>query len=71
MTAVSYTDFRLWCDVTLCMNRFGPMEKPRAQVRELAVRAGWTHVRSGLGRKYDRDLCPAHRPEAKPQESAR
>jgi hypothetical protein len=35
-----------------------------ARVRAHAAKAGWTHVRSPSGRRYDRDYCPDHKPEA-------
>lgn len=37
---------------------------PRAKVRALAAKAGWTHVRSPHGRKFDKDYCPDHKLEA-------
>lgn len=33
-----------------------------AGLRKLAAKAGWTCVRSDLGRKFDRDYCPEHKP---------
>jgi hypothetical protein len=32
-----------------------------AEVRKLAAKDGWTRV--PLGRSYDRDLCPEHKPQ--------
>jgi hypothetical protein len=37
-----------------------------ADLRKLAARAGWTRVPSRLGRKYDRDYCPLHKPAEEP-----
>jgi hypothetical protein len=34
----------------------------RAALRKRAAKAGWTHVRSPLGRRYDHDYCPEHKP---------
>lgn len=34
----------------------------RAAVRKRAAKAGWTHERSRLGRPYDKDYCPDHKP---------
>jgi hypothetical protein len=34
----------------------------RAALRKRAAKAGWTHVRSNLGWRYDRDYCPEHKP---------
>jgi hypothetical protein len=40
---------------------------PLAALRKLAVKAGWTHVRSPYGRRFDKDFCPDHKPaEAAP-----
>lgn len=36
----------------------------RAKLRTLAAKAGWTHVRSDSGRRFDKDYCPAHKAEA-------
>jgi len=33
-----------------------------AALRKRAAKAGWTRVRSRLGRKYDKDYCPDHKP---------
>jgi hypothetical protein len=31
-------------------------------LRRTAAKAGWTHIPSPLGRKFDKDYCPKHKP---------
>jgi hypothetical protein len=66
MTALEYREYTLTCDYEGgCSAQFGPLnrEMPRAQLRKLAAKSGWTHVRGELGSKYDDDFCPAHKPQ--------
>jgi hypothetical protein len=37
-----------------------------AELRKLAAAQGWTHVRSSLGSRFDKDFCPDHKPEDTP-----
>jgi hypothetical protein len=73
VTAYEYRKYELVCDSPLLHSdpRAGFFEPgnsgnvrviPRARVRTLAARAGWTHVSSPLGYKYDKDYCPQHKP---------
>lgn len=73
MSVIEYRRFELVCDSPLIHSDHdaayfnGEAERdtrtiPRAGVRHHAAKAGWTHVRSPLGRKYDRDYCPEHKP---------
>lgn len=67
MTAVEYREYTLLCDYggSRCHAQYGPFQQeiPRARLRRLAAREGWTHVhRDGYPRSYDKDFCPAHRP---------
>lgn len=65
MTAYMLRSFELVCDEPDCRATFrGASGDDRAPVRKRAVRAGWTHVRSDSGRKYDKDYCLMHKPEA-------
>jgi hypothetical protein len=52
-----------------CMKTYQPPEDagdknltPAVQ-RKLAAKDGWTHVRSPLGRLFDKDFCPDHKPQ--------
>jgi hypothetical protein len=36
-----------------------------AELRKLAAKDGWTHVRSALGRRFDFDYCPEHEVDAR------
>lgn len=47
-----------------------PVPAP-AKLRKLAAKDGWTHVQSRLGRRYDKDFCPEHKPEPEPEEGSR
>lgn len=67
MTAVAYRRYYLICNHGACRNRF-PGEFalascPPSSVRAASARAGWTHVRSPLGRSFGADYCPEHAPE--------
>lgn len=70
MTAAEYREYTLACDYwdarreVGCGKHFGPsgQERSRAELRKLAAKQGWAHVRSVSGRKYDDDFCPAHKP---------
>lgn len=35
----------------------------KREVRAAARQQGWTYVRSPLGRPFDTDFCPDHKPE--------
>lgn len=66
MTAAEYREYTLICDEPGCGTAYGPfgVERPRAELRRLAGKVGWSHVRSPHGRKYDDDFCAAHKPSA-------
>jgi hypothetical protein len=32
-------------------------------LRRLAAKDGWTHVRDNYGSRFDKDYCPAHKPQ--------
>lgn len=79
MSAYSVTEYKLFCDGRTpyggegrdhtCFKSFSQPENldhnPRpAELRKLAARDGWEHVRSSLGRRFDRDFCPEHKPAA-------
>jgi len=75
VTAFTYRKHDLMCDTVSrhLDHRSAFFQPPEDAVytttlsalRKLAAKAGWTHVRSTLGRKYDRDYCPEHKPEPK------
>lgn len=63
MTAVEHRDYTLYCNHPGCrMYLEGSRTEARAQVRKVAAKRGWTHIRRGLGPKYDDDYCPEHKP---------
>lgn len=70
MSAIEYRRYQLVCDGPHQHGAFfrAPATTtrctPRARVRVLAARAGWTHVRSDSGRRFDTDYCPAHKADA-------
>jgi len=76
MSAIEYRRYELMCDsperhATRGAGFFVPRASrvmarvmPRAKVRVLAAGAGWTHVRSDSGRRFDKDYCPEHKAEA-------
>lgn len=72
MSALETRRYDLMCDSPLKHARYRKAYFPgdrgisRARLRVLAVRAGWTHVRSVSGRKWDSDYCPEHKPEPQP-----
>jgi hypothetical protein len=72
VTAYEWTQVDLQCNASRCYERFEGERglrptsgETRAAVRKRAAKAGWTFVRSKLGRRHDgRDFCPEHKPEA-------
>jgi hypothetical protein len=70
VTAYEWTQVELLCDAPGCYKRFEGERglrptsgETRAAVRKRAAKAGWTFVRSKLGRRHDgRDFCPGHKP---------
>jgi hypothetical protein len=71
----AYTSVRLGCDFfdpeapegeQLCHESVDIGGTP-AQARKAARELGWvTGVRSSLGRRFDKDYCPAHKPDGEP-----
>lgn len=78
MTAWSITRHEIYCNGRIpaaddpdktraCFKAYKPPEDAEgrltpAALRKLAAEDGWTHVRSPLGRGYDRDFCAEHKP---------
>lgn len=69
MTAYEWSQVELQCNAPRCYERFTGERglrptsgETRAALRERAVKAGWTVVRSDWGRRADRDYCPEHKP---------
>lgn len=65
MTAYEYRTYRLNCngDEWRCPQSVGSEPgEGLASLRKRAAKAGWTRVRNRLGRKYDKDYCPEHKP---------
>jgi hypothetical protein len=70
---------RLWCDHVHppaegrrygrpCPAEFNPdpdlgFVSQFGVMRREAAKAGWAHQRSPLGRPFDKDFCPDHKPE--------
>jgi hypothetical protein len=52
-----------------CFKKYEPPEgtpvysTSPSELRRLAAKDGWTRVRSSIGRRWDRDLCPDHKPQ--------
>ena len=77
MSAHGFTTYRLFCNGSGRGSEYQPCGRgfrapddldhnPRpAELRKLAAKEGWTHVRSDLGRRFDRDFCPEHKPAPK------
>lgn len=72
MTAYSVTRYEVYCNGRIeerpCVKHYKMPDDmdhwPRpAELRKLAAAEGWTHVRSSLGRRFDGDYCPDHKPE--------
>lgn len=75
MSIVSITKYTLYCNGRrgdrICFKEYRqPADldhhpKP-GELRKLAAMEGWTVVRSSLGRRFDNDYCPEHKPEDTP-----
>jgi hypothetical protein len=65
VTAYEHRTYWLYCngDAYRCRQRLDSEPgEGLAALRKRAGKAGWTRVRSRLGRKYDEDFCPDHKP---------
>jgi hypothetical protein len=75
-----WTAHELECDATDkpdatkgCYRKYEPPEGTPtysvtpAQLRALAAKDGWTRVRTGARHRWDRDFCPAHKPQEAPR----
>lgn len=65
MTAREYRTYWLYCngDEYRCPQRLDSEPgEGLAALRKRAAKTGWTRVSSRLGRKYDKDYCPDHKP---------
>ncbi len=64
MTSITWHSLR--CDGR-CPKRYDSTDLDHfaapSELRKLATAEGWTHVRSSLGRRFDKDFCPDHKPE--------
>jgi hypothetical protein len=60
-----YREYTLLCDDPLCLAAYGPfgVERSRPELRRLAAREGWAHIRDAApGSHSGKDYCPEHRP---------
>jgi hypothetical protein len=71
VSAWEWRSGELQCDHPRCYKRIegergirGSSGETIAALRKRAGKDGWTLVRSRLGRPYDKDYCPGHKPEA-------
>jgi hypothetical protein len=64
---MQHTQFTVWCDAPSCSAMYrSEWDIPRAEVRKLLAKRGWT-VNVGDGPIVTRgDFCPDHKPEATP-----
>jgi hypothetical protein len=65
VTAYEHRSYWLSCngDEYRCGQRLDSIPgEGLAALRKRAAKAGWARVRNRLGRKYDKDYCPEHKP---------
>lgn len=75
MSAYGITEYQLFCNGRMtCGGELVPCGRAfktpadyaghmrPAALRKTAAAEGWTHVRSALGRRFDDDYCPDHKP---------
>jgi hypothetical protein len=62
VTAQRHQQFTIWCDQPSCGATYrSEWDVPRAAVRKLLGKRGWTHLPSEI-RPLDQDFCPEHKP---------